>query len=105
MSVELLLVKYMQGEALRPAELRFLRANLSRAKLEALATGPAGRSGGSRRLYKLWNLLFASKTGPKKPRPSAAQPRTVFPGLKPPGPDQDVTVVSGGGVNSTGKRR
>ena len=103
MRVELLLAKYMQGELLTPAEVRFLRETLSRAKLEALATGPVGRGGGSRRLYKLWNMLFASKTGPKKPKPSAPQPRTVFQALNAAG--SGGKVVSGGGVNSTGKKR
>lgn len=105
MNVELLLAKYMNGSALAPAELRFLRENLPRARLEALATGEAGRGGGSRRLYKLWNLLFAVKQGVRKAKPSAPQPRSMFEALRPLKPRLNAKVISGGGVNGTGKSR
>jgi hypothetical protein len=104
-SIEALIAKYVGGIALAPAELQFLRANLSRAALEALATGPAGRNGASRRLYKLWNVLFAVKQGQPKPKPSAPQPPSMFRALRPLKPNLSAKVVSGGGVNGTGKNK
>jgi hypothetical protein len=105
MTVEALLAKYMEGSVLAPAELRFLRENLSPVALEALATRQAGRGGGSRRLYKLWNMLFAVKQGRPKPKPSAPQPHSMFRALKPLKPAPTAKVFSGGGVNGTGKKR
>ena len=73
MRVEDLLVKHMDGQALERKEIAFLRAHLSPAQLETIAIGPLGRDGAFRKLFKLWNILFATKDGPTNPRRSGPQ--------------------------------
>jgi hypothetical protein len=73
MRVEDLLVKHLHGKALERKEIAFLRANLTPVQLETIAIGPLGRDGASRKLFKLWNKLFATKDGPTNPLPSGPQ--------------------------------
>ncbi len=101
-----LIVRYVSREELRAEELAYLRGAISRAELEALATGTQGRGGRSRLLYKLCNVLFHKPGSRKKLAPAAPSPRGMYPALK------DVKrgiggdlETSGGGANGTGKRR
>jgi len=98
-----LIRKYIDSGSLTPTEIKLLRASVSRAKLESLATGETGRNGRARLYYKLCNLLFSAKHGLKKP--AAPQPATMFGNLRARKPNASPRVVSGGGVNGTGKHR
>jgi hypothetical protein len=101
-----LLARYVGGGELLPNEVNYLREVTTRAELEALATGPAGRNGGSRRLYKQWNILFATKAGPKKPPPSAPHPVGMFKTIRAAKAGHGgEKIATGGGANGTGRRR
>jgi hypothetical protein len=99
-----LIQKYIEGGSLTAAEIKLLRSSVSRSKLEALATGDTGKNGRARRFFKLCNLLFSTKHG-RKTKPAAPQPATMFGNLRTLKSNANPQVVSGGGVNSTGKRR
>ena len=100
-----LIVGYLQGRALTQDERRFLRAHISPAQLEALATGPLGYNGRSRLLFKLFNVLFANRRRVQKRKSFSPHPRTMFEQLRPLKANAEPIVFSGGGVNGTGKKR
>jgi len=100
-----LIVGYLQGRTLSPEERRFLRAHVSPVQLEALAAGPLGQNGRSRPLFKLWNILFASRRRSRRRTPASPQPRTMFAPLRQLKPNPEPVIYSGGGVNGTGKKR
>ena len=60
-----LIVRYVSREELRAEELAYLRGAISRAELEALATGTQGRGGRSRLLYKLNRIGLVCDPAPE----------------------------------------
>lgn len=98
-----LIAKYVEGGSLTPDEITLLRSTVTRAKLEAFATGDAGRRGRARRFFKLSNLLFPNKARGKA-KPAATQPATMFEQFRKLKSSHSPKIVSGGGANSTGHR-
>lgn len=99
-----LIAKYVEGGSLTPDEITLLRSSVTRETLEALATRNSGRRGGSRRYYKLINLLFLNNRRGKS-KPPKTQTATMFEKFRTLKASHNPKIVSGGGANSTGNRR
>jgi len=104
MTVSELIHKYLSCGEISTGEQEFLRINITRAELELLAAGPAGRGGVSRQLHKLSNILFAGKGTTASKKSAVLSPRTMFQTDKRFVRIQKKTPLSGGGVNGTGKK-
>ena len=100
-----LLSHFVGGGGLTTEELAHLRTHLKRADIERLATSDLGRSGVSRKLFKLANVLFAIRAQRNLKRPAAPQAPGMFAKVRRAKPGQGGSkVASGGGANGTGKR-
>lgn len=102
MSVDDLIQKFVETGELTRDESQYLRKNLTKARLEHLATRPEARNKLAKRLFKLSNYLFPNlaHTNDK----TSAQPvNTATTVVRSSIAKASGHVVSGGGMNGTGK--
>lgn len=104
MSVDELVGKFVETGKLDRHEAQFLRRNLTKARLEFLATRPEARNKLAKRLFALSNFLFADPAFTNDKR-SALPVSTATSVLRSHDGKPSGSFVSGGGVNGTGKSR
>lgn len=100
MTVDDLIQKYLLGEKLNRSEILFLKTNLSRQRLEHLATRREAYGSLSGALCKLSRILYSTQA-----KRSAVPVRTATTAARESQNTYIRRIVSGGGANSTSKKR
>ena len=103
MTVNELVKKYLSGGFLSRSEVSFLRPQLTRQMIENAAARDSAKGGQARKLFKLANILFATPHD-KQPGKGSSKHITMFGLVREKDPAKNPHLVSGGGVNGTGKR-
>lgn len=104
MSVDELINKYLSTHKLSHTEAQFLREHLSKQRIEHLATRPQAKGKLSKALFKLGNYLYATPEI-RNEKQSALPVRTATSVGRESIDKFSGSIVSGGGINSTGRKR